>query len=1287
MTAPAFPSPDKMSSWQIFLNLGEKINVQPTITGQREIIRSTISTQLDCDVTVWLSKQIYQIPGNRNLDQFSKQPETNLSQEAAESRTACYEDENGEIHTWGTDPVIKCRAIALPMITQGIVTGVLEARRKPGHEFNPEELDFLMGAAAHIAMALYMAHRNFINSWRLEQLGLIRSVSEQIANIHHLDELCRKVTEAIIHTFHFYAVSIYTLETGRNKLTFRSTSIRRDNGKVETLDSPIFEVFVDRGIIGTVARCGSEILANDVSKDSRFVPIEALPLTRAEVTLPLKIDDQVVGILDIQSSEADVFHAYDMLVLRSLADTIALAVQGARLYSSLQRRIEQIETVAEVGRVVSSILDTSQLMVQLVDLIRNRFGYSFVHLFLVQKEKGTLVYRAGSGEKSKVLQKQGLSFRIDDEAGIIPWVARTGKTWVANDIHQDPHYRPSELPPVVTQSEMAVPIVFGEELLGVLDVQSDEPFAFDEDDEFVFEALADTVAVAIRNATLYQSERWRRQIADSLREVAGLLSANVATSQILDAILTELEKILPCKASAIWLLDPSGTGGAQTLTLAAAHGMKPEMILEAQKTKPEVASWIQEAIQLKEPNIRKPADPYGPLGAAGQYQRDYSSIAAPLHLGEVPLGLLTLAHPEPNRYGPESRLMTSTFASYAAVSIQNARLYEKAQEQAWISSVLLQVAEATQSLTNLDDLAAAITKLTPMLAGVKGCGLYLWDEQKQNYRLLDEYGLHPSLIENHIELSEAFSSQVKSEQPAFLPDQIFELWAGSNDHSSPHPLPGSLFLIPMAAHENVKGVFLVEYAEEGVPLQFNGRVIQAEEKISILKGIAHQALLAIENLQLLEEQQMDAYVSAALLQVAQMIVSFTDLDDILGSIPILARILAGAESCLIFLRDEEKQGFQIASSAGLPRQIVAELNQIIHPQVFSNLVGISGQRDGPAIFRLTSLQKDLRRLGDFSELDRIRQPQDFQEKENLLILLPLHVQGEVYGYLLATDPGSHIQSVDKRIELLEGISRQTALAIMNDRYQKEMVSREALEHEFQLAREIQQTFLPSKIPQIDGWDLDARWRPARKVGGDFYDLFYLPGQALGVTIADISDKGVSAALYMTLTRTLMRAVIQETRNASETLERVNDLLLSETPHGVFVTALIGILNPRTGEFKYANAGHNLPILKSEDNGEISFLEKGEMALGVLPHIKYREHRLAIQPGEILIFYTDGIPDTLDRNGNDFGMDRFLKTIREAKDFRATEMLDAIDRNLMNFAGSQTPTDDVTVVGIKRLKPG
>jgi serine phosphatase RsbU (regulator of sigma subunit)/putative methionine-R-sulfoxide reductase with GAF domain len=1267
----------------MFLDLGEKINDQPSILAQREIIQKTVAKLLRCQVDVWFSKHIYHLPGTHDLRPFPKYPQTPLSVEALETRTAQVENASGEIKLYRRNNA-HCAAIAIPMITQGVLTGILEARRDPGGEFDSEDINYLMGAAAHAAMALHVCHRSLINTWRLEQLGLIRSVSEQIANIHNLDELCQKVTQSIITTFHFYAVSIFSHEPEQNLLTFRSTAVQRENGSIENLNSPIFQVLMDRGIIGTVARSGEEILANDVEKEPRFISIDTLPLTRAEVSLPLKIDEEVVGVLDIQSSQADVFHEYDMLVLRSLADNIALAMEGARLYCGLQRRMDQIEAVAEVGRAVSSILDLDRLLNELVDLIRARFGYSFVHLFLMQAEKTSLIYRAGSGERSKILQKQGLSYQVNDECGIIPWVARNSLTWIANDINHDPHYRPSELPPAVTQSEMAVPIIFGEEVLGVLDVQSDEMNAFDEDDRSIFEALADTVAVAIRNATLYHSEKWRRQVAESLREVAGLLSANIATNQVLDAILTEVEKILPCDVSAIWLLDDPDKPGNQDdphLTLAAVHGVDAEKVVKAQQQQPEVAAWIKKAIKLKEPNIRQSDDPYGPLGAAGQFAISYSSIAAPLHVGEIPMGLLTLAHHEPGRYGFESRGMTKAFASYAAVSIQNARLYEKAQEQAWVSTVLLQVAEATQSLTDLDELVAAVTRLSPMLVGVKGCAIYLWDEREQEYSLLDEYGLDRCFLQIDPHQMPAFKNLAKAGQPVFIHNIVDELFDDPPEMPVDFEQTGTLLLIPMTAHDNVQGVFLVEY--EG---KDQGDVL-AEEKLSILQGIAHQTVLAIENIRLLEEQQQETYISASLLQVAQTIVTYNDLGDILESIVYLIPVLAGSDACLIYLWNQDHQTYYLSHESGLNKEMAADMRGVVYPEGKCHLFDTIEKDDQPVVLSLSSIGGDFRRFMELDPKNSIQLPSVMHENEELLIAFPLSVKGEVYGVLMVKDPGNQPIYLDKRIEIIRGIAQQTALAILNDRLQREMVGRETLEREFQLAREIQQTFLPNKIPQIDGWDLDARWRPARRVGGDFYDLFYLPGHKLGITIADISDKGVSAALYMTLTRTLMRAVVQEQRTASATLEKVNDLLLSDTPHGVFVTTLMGILDLRTGTFHYANAGHNLPVLRRSPDGEILFLEKGEMAMGVLEHVQYTEHTVEIQPGDMVVFYTDGIPDALNHDQVSFGMERFIDVIRNVKNDGATQLLDAIDETLIVYSGSQIPTDDVTLIGLKRLLPG
>jgi sigma-B regulation protein RsbU (phosphoserine phosphatase) len=260
---------------------------------------------------------------------------------------------------------------------------------------------------------------------------------------------------------------------------------------------------------------------------------------------------------------------------------------------------------------------------------------------------------------------------LDDAEGIIPWVARHGETVLANDVKRDPRYRPSELPPTNACAELAVPLIFGGEVLGVLDVQSDRRRAFADEDAVLLEALADNVAIAIRNANLYRSEHWRRQVADSLREVAGLLSADIALDQVLNAILTELERTLACDAAAIWLLENGATSSSEThMQLAAIYGCTSEETAHVKDLLPETNSWLEHVINAAQPVIRDPRSSAEPLGVALGFSPDYSAIAAPLRVGEQPLGLLTLVHHTSGRYGAESEAMTAAFASYAAVAIE-----------------------------------------------------------------------------------------------------------------------------------------------------------------------------------------------------------------------------------------------------------------------------------------------------------------------------------------------------------------------------------------------------------------------------------------------------------------------------------------------------------------------------------------------------------------------------------------------------------------------------------------
>ncbi len=277
---------------------------------------------------------------------------------------------------------------------------------------------------------------------------------------------------------------------------------------------------------------------------------------------------------------------------------------------------------------------------------------------------------------------------LDNDEGIISWVAREGQTILANDVTKEPRYKPSPFPPEDTRSELTIPLVFDNQVVGVLDLQSDHINAFTDEDHFLCEALADSVASAIHNADLYQTERWRRQVADSLREVTGSISAEVGLDDVLDSVLHELEHNLPCDVAAVWLLE------GDELYLAHIHGAERLDVEDALRRWPETYDFLAATLTSEQPVIRKPEDPIGPTGAARGFSADYSSIAAALRAGDRPLGVLTLSHHAPGRYGHEAQAITSTFANYASVAIENVRLYDAAQEQAYASAALLQVAQA-----------------------------------------------------------------------------------------------------------------------------------------------------------------------------------------------------------------------------------------------------------------------------------------------------------------------------------------------------------------------------------------------------------------------------------------------------------------------------------------------------------------------------------------------------------------------------------------------------------------
>ncbi len=1061
-------------------DLGGKMLAASTFAAQRDLIVETALRVVGGEVTLWLNESAFRLP-DWVESLFSPSPPTSFMDLAHQTgKTVRKQDE-------------QIFFVAAPLCHEEIALGVIEVSRRNGQKFTRRDFSFLDGLARTASIALIAWHRVNVERWRLGQLGLVRTVSAQIANEPDIDVLAHKVTRLIQATFKYYYVGIFTLETGQMALTFRSSAggATRHKGSLKEL---AFQVELGEGLVGIAALTGEELLANDVRADQRFRHLDSLPETKAELVLPLKLEDRVVGVLDVQSDNLNAFHPYDMLVLRALADSVAMAIEGAKLYGDQRRQANQLRAVAEVSKQITSILNLRDLMQEVAELIKTRFGFPYVHLFTVHPNRRQIHYEAGSGARSAALE--GYILNLDDAEGIIQWVAKHGETVMTNNVDEEPRYIPSPLPPSNTRSELTVPLIFNGQVNGILDVQSDQLNGFTEHDRSIIETLGDSIAAAIRNADLYRTEQWRRQVGDSLREVAGLLSANASLDQVMHAILTELERNLPSDIAAIWLLDDTD------IYCAAVHGARVADLEWARANYPEATNMLATALLSRQPFIRKANDPLGPSAISAGFDLEHSAIAVPLRLGDQSVGVLTLAHHTPGRYGHEAQAMATTFASYAAVAIENARLYDSSQEQAYASAALLQVAQAVVSLSEIEEILGTIVRIMPILVGVERVAIFSWDGAAQLMRPKQEYGIPTNL---HSALWRQFS-------------------------------PGEFAMLDAARDL--------------------GEMVMCK----------------------------DAHL--------------------------------GPENWLL-------------ACPCTPE----ELDEVTHSD------------------------------------------------DRLLVALPLMLKGEIFGIMLVEEAIGGRRFRSRRLEILNGVAQQTALAIQNDIFEQEKVNRERLDIEVRLARQIQETFIPKTLEVFPGWGLDARWRTALQMGGDFYDVINLADGRLGLFIADVADKGIPAALFMALTRTLMRAAVLQTDSPAEVLRQVNDLLYPDCEQGMFVTAVYGALDLVTGRFTYANAGHNPPMWVRE--AQIDLLSRTGIALGVIEHAQMSERSINLSEGDMLVFYTDGITEAFSVDGEIFGDERLMQVLRSGRQGTAKDILDKIDESIDLFTGQQAISDDITLIALKR----
>jgi serine phosphatase RsbU (regulator of sigma subunit)/anti-sigma regulatory factor (Ser/Thr protein kinase) len=304
------------------------------------------------------------------------------------------------------------------------------------------------------------------------------------------------------------------------------------------------------------------------------------------------------------------------------------------------------------------------------------------------------------------------------------------------------------------------------------------------------------------------------------------------------------------------------------------------------------------------------------------------------------------------------------------------------------------------------------------------------------------------------------------------------------------------------------------------------------------------------------------------------------------------------------------------------------------------------------------------------------------------LVVPLMSQGELIGLLnLGPRRSEQDYSTDDR-KLLADLAGHAAPAVrvaqLVRQQQAEIRERERIEQELQVAQLIQQQFLPHELPELPGWHLAAYYKPAREVGGDFYDFLELPDGQIGIVVGDVTDKGVPAALVMATTHSILRAEAPRLVSPGEVLGRANDLLVTEMPAHMFVTCLYAVLDPTSGRLRYANAGHNLPYHRTE--GGVSELRATGMPLGLLPGMAYEEKEAALAPGDALLLHSDGLAEAHGPERQMFGLPRLAKLADEGAD--GQELIDLLLNELAKFTGPDwEQEDDITLVTLRYTGAG
>jgi sigma-B regulation protein RsbU (phosphoserine phosphatase) len=460
----------------------------------------------------------------------------------------------------------------------------------------------------------------------------------------------------------------------------------------------------------------------------------------------------------------------------------------------------------------------------------------------------------------------------------------------------------------------------------------------------------------------------------------------------------------------------------------------------------------------------------------------------------------------------------------------------------------------------------------------------------------------------------------------------------------------------------------------------------SDEDLQLMTTVGNQIGLASERARLFDLTRAQRInEQAALLRLSNALLTQRDIQAVVDQVVHIVADVLNVDACALLLAGPEGS-VDFRASVGWDLSLLQTERPRFSPKGPAGQAYYTGQP-----VSADDLYNDPR----FEDQDTYR-TMGFQSA----LAVPVTRSGQTIGTLLVTTRTQrHFDEEASR--LLQLLANQAAIAIEQAQLQEYALAEQRLRKELELARQIQASFLPRQLPILPGWEFGAHYASAREVGGDYYDFitlrdpaqrpagmpgnFLLGSGLLGLVIGDVSDKGVPAALFMALCRTLVRAVTISGRSPAEAIQRVNDLILNDSQSDQFITLFYGALNPADATLRFVNAGHNPPLVVRGESSDIFTLHARGIALGIMPSITLAESEVRLEPGDVLLMYTDGITEARNTEAEEFGVERLTRLLIDNRRRRADEIVRTICDAVREFVGEAEPFDDMTLVALKRAE--